>query len=310
MELIPKYFREFARHSWGDIGADWVSELERVVIPEITRELGLRDISVADNLTMNLLWKCHSDAFGTDVFVKFGNPSGNTISEIRFMQESNDIHEMASCLFIDDKRKIIVMPNMLPGDTLDTVESMEDRIRVVAKMADAARIPIPNLSDMEFGDFQSEMRDKIGKVRRAGTGDSMAELEHNANLAESILDDFGYLGAPTHVLHGDLHARNVIKSGNEWFVIDPMACVMDDAYATCKFSSHELVEGRVDISASSIRTMQSMLAEATGTDFQELLRAFYVDTFDWYEFAVRSRSPQEVVNKLSDIEDIVESMLE
>lgn len=284
-------------------------------------DLALRDISVQPDLTMNLLWSGHSDALGEDVFLKFGNPSANTASELCYMRLAQNADDkcgrlgvMAPCHIIDEEDRIIVMPNLMPGSTLASMPSLDDRVEVLARSAKATTMDIASVEDaigevLPFGDFRAEMAEKIARVRESGEGAPYREIMHEADASESILGEIGQMSLPSQILHGDLHGLNILRSGSEWVVIDPMGIVGEDIYATCKFSAHEVIEGRVDLSRGSIMRMQSAISEATGQDLQLLLRALYVDVFDWLEFAIRSRSDRSVIDGLAGMEKIIESEL-
>lgn len=311
-ELIPNYFVDYAINGYAG-GAKWIDDLSKKdgLIDKYIKKLELENIKLPGHITMNLVLSAHSNSLDKDVFVKFGNPGANTDNEINYLraiEQFKDTREIfANTLLIDDDDRIIILEALKPAEPLSIIDDKSDRVRILCDMAKKTSLPITE--SMTFSSFRDEMHDKFNTVLvdNASDANRYDEIKEITENAQDFYKDIDKMGFDNIVIHGDLHCRNVLSndrdSYTEWRIIDPLAIISEEIFSTCKFASHELVEG--EMSENIFDELVDLIVSEMEYDKEDYLKALYIDVFDWLEFLARTGAAPDDAKKLMHIENMI-----
>lgn len=120
----------------------------------------------------------------------------------------------------------LLLARCRPGGQL-LEQGEEEALRVTGRLLRRLHAaPVPDGSFPRLPDAVPEWMEQVERRWRAhGRPIPRALLDEAEEAVEWLLAD----PAPERLLHQDLHAANVIRSGNEWLAIDPKPIVGDPA---------------------------------------------------------------------------------
>lgn len=97
-----------------------------------------------------------------------------------------------------------------------------------------------------------------------------------------------------YILHRDLHHKNILKSDNEWKVIDPHGILGYKVFEIPQFIKGELeIENK---ETSKIFEIIELISKYTGEDINLIYKSMYIDTIHKILFYVSSGNEQELIN--------------
>ncbi len=258
-----KNFQKNIVNVYGDRASIWLAELPQT-IGKIAKKYDLSDLIMVPNLSFNYVGRGYQNS--KPIILKVGLDHKALKKEAHCLSIFAK-HRGVKVLVIDDG--VLIIERAIPGlslkdyfpkrdheavnilssviKELHSAQGYEDhdfyRIEDLVKTLDK-EIPIPKkfLSKARF------LRDKLlGSVR------------------DSVL------------LHGDLHHDNILKSGDDWVIIDPKGFIGDPVFEICAFLSNPIPELLDSKKPNEIINQRILLcAESLGFSEQRIRDWHYV----------------------------------
>ncbi|MFJ3905006.1 aminoglycoside phosphotransferase family protein [Streptomyces sp. NPDC090025] len=222
MTALPQEFVRSTVDREGDAGAAWLAELPGIVADLLDR------------------WGCVPDGTvmhgGVGVIVPVRRRTGESaVLKVSFPHPGN-VHEpdafaawrgRGAVLLHEraDERYAMLLERVRPT-TLAEVEDGDEVVTVAARLARRLAVPappgLPRLRD-QAGAWEEELRADAGELPH-----TLSRQALDAALA--TVHDLGRT-QPDTLIHGDLHARNILRADREpWLAVDPKGHVGDPAY--------------------------------------------------------------------------------
>ncbi|MER7756708.1 aminoglycoside phosphotransferase family protein [Kitasatospora sp. NPDC097643] len=265
MIATPEEFARSTVEREGEAGADWLAEL-----PGIVEELLGRWECVPDGRVMHggvgVIVPVLRRAEETAVLkVSFPHP-GNVHEPDAFVAWAGRgavrLHER------DDERFAMLLERVHPV-TLAEVEDGDEVVTVAGRLNRRLAIPAPSgLPRLR------EQADAWEEQLRRDADELAHPLPHHVlDAAVATARELGRV-QPDTLIHGDLHARNILRADREpWLAVDPKGCAGDPAYdggTLLKSRALTLLEAH-DLRRAVHRTLD-VFAEAAELDRERVQR--------------------------------------
>ncbi|WP_369223196.1 aminoglycoside phosphotransferase family protein [Streptomyces sp. R39] len=222
MIAVPEEFARSTVEREGEPGAAWLAELPRIVDGLLGRWTCVPDGKVMHG-GVGLIIPVRRQTEGTAVLkVSFPHP-GNVHEPDAFAAWCG---QGAVLLYERDDERFAMLLERVQTSTLAEVEDSDEVMQVAGRINRRLAVPAPpDLPRLrEQADTWEEQLRKDAE-----------ELPHT--LSRYVLDatvatvrELGHV-QPETLIHGDLHARNILRADREpWLVVDPKGYVGDPAY--------------------------------------------------------------------------------
>ncbi|MYW66517.1 phosphotransferase [Streptomyces sp. SID8379] len=261
---VPEAFAHGTVAREGERGAAWIEQL-----PHIVGEL-------------TALWDCVPDGDvlhgGVGVIVPVRRGGRPAAMKVSFPHPGN-VHEPDAFQVWDGRGAVrlyeraddryAMLLERAGATTLaqcgDPDEMMAVAGRISRRLAVPAPPELPRLRD-SAGEWEAQLRKDDG------------ELDHRMpiRVLDAALAAVRELGRnqPDTLVHGDLHARNILAADREpWLAVDPKGCAGDPAYdAGAALKAHMLLLVAEDDLDKAVRRSIDIFAEAAGLDRERVRR--------------------------------------
>jgi streptomycin 6-kinase len=245
---IPEEFKRSTVEREGDLGAVWIAALPAIV----------------DHLLDQ--WECAPDGGvmhgGVGIIVPVQRAEGAAVMKVSFPHPGN-VHEPdaftawagrgAVRLYEREDEHFAMLLERVQTSTLADVDDA-DQVATVAgrlnrRLAIAAPSDLPRLQDLADG-WERQLRTDAEELAHTLS-------PHAVEFAVATIHELGRV-QPDILVHGDLHARNILRADREpWLAVDPKGVVGDPAYdggTLLKARALALLEAD-DLRAAAYRTL-------------------------------------------------------
>ncbi|UUN29458.1 aminoglycoside phosphotransferase family protein [Streptomyces sp. FIT100] len=222
MIAVPEAFARSTVEREGRAGAAWLAEL-----PGIVDELLGRWGCVPDGAVMH---------GGVGVVVPVRRPvEGTSVLKVSFPHPGN-VHEPdafaawggrgAVLLHERDDTRFAMLLERVRTSTLAEVEDADEVVAVAGRISHRLAVPappgLPRLRKQADG-WEEQLRQDAGELPHALT-------RRVVDAAVATVHELGR-DQPDTLIHGDLHARNILRADREpWLAVDPKGYAGDPAY--------------------------------------------------------------------------------
>ncbi len=238
---LPADFVQNIEHSFNKEGKAWL-----LALPSLLDEAAQRwDLTLGKPFMLSYNYVCAAKrADGEDVVLKVGVPNPELTSEIEALRLYDGLGA-ARLIDSDAEKGLLLEERLQPGTMLleapDDARATEIAAGVMRSLWRPA--PAPLLSPhflrnsaknggMKGGGFirlEDWFNDGFREYHRAFG--SVGPLPRKImETAEGLVADFFAEREPPVVLHGDFHHYNILKSGEDWKVIDPKGVIGPRGY--------------------------------------------------------------------------------
>ncbi|NUW30848.1 kinase [Nonomuraea sp. SMC257] len=219
---IPEAFARSTVEREGEPGAAWLAELPRTVDELLTR------------------WTCEPDGEvmhgGVGVIVPVRRRTGGAaVLKVSFPHPGN-VHEPdafaawggrgAVLLHERDDERFAMLLERACTSTLAEVDDGDEVVAIAGRISRRLAVPaprgLPRLREQADA-WEEELRKDAGELRHTLP-------RHVLDAAVATIRELGRV-QPDILIHGDLHARNILRADREpWLAVDPKGYVGDPAY--------------------------------------------------------------------------------
>lgn len=265
MITMPKEFARSTVDREGEAGAAWLAEVPRIVEELLGR------------------WGCVPDGDvmygGVGVIVPvLRRAEGSAVLKVSFPHPGN-VHEPDAfvawdgCGAVllherDDERFAMLLERVQPS-TLAEVADGDEVVTVAGRLSRRLAIPappgLPRLRDQADA-WEEQLYKDAGELAHALPRQVL-------DAAVATVRDLGRT-QPDTLVHGDLHARNILRAGREpWLAVDPKGYVGDPAYdGGTLLKSRALTLLEADDLRRAVHRVLDVFAEAAELDRERVLR--------------------------------------
>jgi streptomycin 6-kinase len=265
MIAVPETFVRTTVEREGDAGAAWVARL-----PGIVGELVER-------------WECVPDGEvthgGVGLIVPVRQKDGATaVLKVSFPHPGN-VHEPdafaawggrgAVVLYARDDERFAMLLERARTQTLGEIEAEDEIVTVAGRLSHRLAVSgppqLPRLRDRAEA-WEEELRDGAREL-------SHSMPRRTVDAALTTVRELGRI-QPETLVHGDLHARNILRADRErWLAVDPKGCVGDPAYdGGTLLKSRALALLEADDLAKAVHRVVDVFAEAAELDRERVRR--------------------------------------
>ncbi|MFD8008753.1 aminoglycoside phosphotransferase family protein [Streptomyces sp. NPDC058955] len=265
MFAMPEDFVRSTVEREGEAGAAWAAEL-----PGIAGELLER-------------WECAPDGAvlhgGVGVIVPVRRRGGESaVLKVSFPHPGN-VHEPdafeawggrgAVRLYERDDERFAMLLERAHATTLAEVEDGEEVVAIAGRLGRRLAVPapagLPRLSD-RVDAWEEELRRDAGELPHA-----LPRRVLDASLA--TVRELGRI-QPDTLVHGDLHAGNILRAEREpWLAVDPKGLMGDPAYdGGTLLKSRALTLLEADDLAKAVHRLLDVFADAAELDRERVQR--------------------------------------
>ena len=221
---LPEAFRRTVRGAFPE-GAAWLESLPSR-IEQCEHRWHVRIAGEPFDLSFNYVAPART-AEGRDVVVKIGVPRPELESEIRTLRLYGG-GAAVELLDADEHQGMLLLERARPACKLSDVRDDEQATVIAARVMRDLWRPLPAGHTFPAAKHWAA---GLGRLRRrfgGGTGPFEARL---VEAAESLFEELPASGAPSVLVHGDLHHFNILSATRRpWLAIDPKGLAAEPAY--------------------------------------------------------------------------------
>lgn len=260
---IPEAFAQSTIEREGEPGAAWLGELARIVEELLGR------------------WECVPDGkvMHGGVFIPVRQRAeGTAVLKVSFPHPGN-VHEPdaftawggrgAVLLHERDDERFAMLLERVHTSTLAGVEDGDEVVRVAGRISRRLAIPappgLPRLKE-QASVWEEQLRKDAEELTHALS-------RYVVDAASATVRELGRV-QPDILIHGDLHARNILRADREpWLAIDPKGCAGDPAYdGGTLLKSRALTLLEADDLRKAVHRTLDVFAEAAEVDRERAQR--------------------------------------
>ncbi|HEY8985111.1 MAG TPA: aminoglycoside phosphotransferase family protein [Streptomyces sp.] len=263
---VPEAFVRITVEREGEVGERWIGELPGIVDQLIKQWGCVQGGEVTHGGVGVVVPVLREDRSGAVLKVSFPHP-GNVHEPDAFAAWAG---KGAVLLYERDDARFAMLLERVEAATLGDVERDEDVIASVAgeisrRLAVPGPAHLPRLSD-RADEWAAQLHTDA------------AELAHGMparvlDFAHETIRDLGRR-QPDTLVHGDLHARNILRAGREpWLAVDPKGYVGDPGYDGANFLKTRAFSllAAPDLRVAALRVVD-VFGEAAGIERERLRR--------------------------------------
>ncbi|WP_058304528.1 aminoglycoside phosphotransferase family protein [Gorillibacterium timonense] len=300
----PFYFHQHEADAIQNrFGTDFYDKVKRD-IEEYTAKWKLSSIRFIPSYSANLVFRCHSEAFG-DAVLKLGN--------LAYPEIKTEIHALCQygggryCqVFADDRENGVILEEWIqPGTPLRDENSLEQRLTVFCSLYKGLHI------NPTHADCFPTYTEWVGRITDyMSTRQDCPELYHHMRQANEICGSVAGSYSRQMLLHGDLHHDNILlgKEG-EYRIIDPKGVVGDPIFDVARFILNEFGDEITEDLHEKILGIITFLAKELVIPPDILKKCLYVETAMGMCWSVEDVTPSEEYRKLLSWADFAETVM-
>ena len=254
---------------FGDIGKEWLHTIPDK-IEKYVKMFNLKNIKLLNELTYNVLIFGDSNDFGP-VVLKIEIPFKELTIRESTALKLNAGKGACKCYYSNVDDGVILIERLQPGRTLNTIENLEDRIKIFNGVSDKFNIQVEQDTGLptyrEILDrsitLSTEQEQKFSPVN---------ELLKVANL---VYNDLHTNNESNYLLHSDLFCDNILETNDGWKAIDPHGFIGEKILDTAIFMQKELE--KKDFNENDVENLLHIMSTNINLNENDLMKALFVN---------------------------------
>jgi streptomycin 6-kinase len=184
--------------------------------------------------------------------IKLSVPNEEFNCEVEALRKFKD-NEFVKVIDSDLNEGILILEQLLPGDTLATIENEQEAMGIAVKVMKNLWKAAPKYSKIPSILSRENSLSRIVEKFPNGLGPISKEMLLDAF---DIFREINRTQSTKYLLHGDLHHYNILNAGeNSWKIIDPKGLIGEREYDIIQFLLNNLegkdifttLENRIDL---------------------------------------------------------------
>lgn len=265
MFVITDNIKQGIYKNLGDKTDEFLSKINKL-LEKYTEIWRLTDLSFMPTDTVNLLFSCESDLYGSCV-LKMCIPGPEVATEINCLR-SYDGKGYCKLWAYDLSDDILLLERVIPGDQMWAVEDYRERARLMA--VTVKYLPILYNGQEQYPTYLSWMQ---GIHRILTDMGGLEDVLFYLNKAMEIYDELKQRHNRSCLLHGDLHQENMLlNSSGGYTIIDPKGVVDDPVMETARFLLNE-----TPYDENKIKEMAAIMSKIIDISEEDILKSMFID---------------------------------
>jgi len=188
--------------------------------------------------------------------IKLAVPNEEFNSEVEALRQFKN-KDFVKVIDFDLNEGILILEQLLPGDTLATIENEQEAMGIAIKVMKNLWKAAPKSTKIPTIFSREKSLSRIVEKFPKGLGPISKEMLLDAF---DIFKEMNRTQSTKYLLHGDLHHYNILKAGEKsWKVIDPKGLIGEREYDIIQFLLNNL-EGK-DISMTLENRIELLVKE-------------------------------------------------
>ncbi len=167
------------------------------------------------------------------VVLKLCRPNYSVNKEYSMLKKYGEL--ACKCIYKNEKDKILLLEKLEPGENINQVKNREERLKYFTQLM---KQTVLEIDDKSYDTY--EERIEKGFSCAMENKQKYGETASFVPIAYEYYKEIQNLKLKKYLLHGDLGAGNIIKSGNMWKVIDPQGVICEEIFEVIKFVRSEI----------------------------------------------------------------------
>lgn len=254
---------------FGDIGKEWLQTIPDK-IEKYVKMFNLKNIKLLNELTYNVLIFGDSNDFGP-VVLKIEIPFKELTIRESTALKLNAGKGACKCYYSNVDDGVILIERLQPGRTLNTIENLEDRIKIFNEVSDKFNIQVRQ--DTGLPTYREILdRSIILSTEQEQKFSPVNELLKVANLVYNYLHTNN---ESNYLLHSDLFCDNILETNDGWKAIDPHGFVGEKILDTAIFMQKELE--KKDFDENDVESLLHIMSKNINLNESDLMKALFVN---------------------------------
>ena len=254
---------------FGKIGKEWLETIPEKIEKYINK-FNLKNVKILDELTYNVLIFGESIEYGP-VVLKIEIPFKELTLRESTALELNKGIGACKCYYSNIDDGVILIERLLPGTTLNSVNSLEDRIRIFDEVSTKFNIQVQQDTGLPTYREILDRSIKIAKEQEL----KFSPVEEFLEIANYLYEDLHKNNNSNYLLHSDLFCDNILKTKEGWKAIDPHGFVGEKILDTAIFMQKELE--KKDFDEKDIRNLLHIMCTNINLDENDLIKALFIN---------------------------------
>lgn len=268
MEVSTNY-KNNIEMMFGDIGKEWLQTIPNK-IEKYVKMFNLKNIKLLNELTYNVLIFGDSNDFGP-VVLKIEIPFKELTIRESTALKLNAGKGACKCYYSNVDDGVILIERLQPGRTLNTIENLEDRIKIFNEVSDKFNIQVRQ--DTGLPTYREILdRSIILSTEQEQKFSPVNELLKVANLVYNYLHTNN---ESNYLLHSDLFCDNILETNDGWKAIDPHGFVGEKILDTAIFMQKELE--KKDFDENDVESLLHIMSKNINLNESDLMKALFVN---------------------------------
>jgi len=230
----------------------------------------LSDISFLPASTVNLLFTCKSDRYGSCI-LKLCIPGPEVATEIGCLR-AYDGSGYCKLWDFDRADNILLLERVFPGDNLWAIGDFRKRALLFGETL--RDFPFHGDGAGHFPTYLTWMESTQQKITRIG---GLEEMIPYLVRAHDTYLELKQRQSRACLLHGDLHQGNLLLNSSDGYtIIDPKGVIDDPVMETARFLLNEIDRDGLD--ELRIKEIATILSPLVNSSVEDILSALFIDT--------------------------------
>lgn len=267
MLKLPKQFKQQIINRYNDEGKDWLNNINNI-IDKYKNKFQLDEMVLVEPLSINIVLFAKSKEYG-NVVMKIGSPGKTSISEINMMKQYSK-NLIPKCYYYNLGDRVMIQERLIPGYPLQNLKDRKERVKIFCNIVN--HLIIVNNNEKCFQTYEDSIKENIEYAYN--NKQMYDDIIWMIDKANNIYQHIRTMNLPQYVLHDDLQHKNILKSDNDWKVIDPHGIIGEKVFETSVFIRAELQNS--DISINEFNKLILLIEKYLKEDKELILQALYI----------------------------------
>lgn len=268
MEVSTNY-KNNIEMMFGNIGKEWLQTIPDK-IEKYVKMFNLKNIKLLNELTYNVLIFGDSNDFGP-VVLKIEIPFKELTIRESTALKLNDGQGACKCYYSNIDDGVILIERLQPGRTLNTIENLEDRIKIFNEVSDKFNIQVGQ--DTGLPTYREILDRSI--TLSTEQEQKFSPVDELLKVANLVYNDLHTNNESNYLLHSDLFCDNILETNDGWKAIDPHGFIGEKILDTAIFMQKELE--KKDFNENDVENLLHIMSTNINLNENDLMKALFVN---------------------------------